>query len=130
MRYNMTELEKFSKRWAGVKFMESGSEMGEDGRAMCRSLRRLLTEACGTIGASVEKFRTGHYEAYAFVRRSDGSLVFVSFDDFRCRKTDMDACGAVEGVLVRTAESVEDYHGGRNTFCSLRGLAAGIECCK
>lgn len=118
----------FKKKWQGFNFTESGTRMGPDGKSLARSFHNLMKRVCAKIGASVVKAHTGHYDVSGFIQRKDGSLLYYSYGDFRMLGSiDVDACDACRGVLLRTATSTTDYHGGLNEFSSIRNLEKKIQ---
>lgn len=120
-------MQTFKKKWQGFYFTESGTRMGPDGKSLARSFHNLMKRVCAKIGAKVVKAHTGHYDVSGFIQRKDGSIVYYSYGDFRGMTIDVDACDACVGVLLRTASSITDYHGGVNNFSSIRNLETKIQ---
>lgn len=117
----------FKRKWNHKCFDESGTRMGPEGKSLARSFHNMMSRVCAGIGAKVVKKSTGHYDVSGFIQRRDGSLVYYSWGDFRMfGRIDVDACDACVGVLLRTAESTSDYHGGCNNFSSISDLSKKI----
>lgn len=120
-------MQTFKKKWQGFNFTESGTRMGPDGKSLARSFHNLMKRVCAKIGAKVVRAETGHYYVFGFIQRKDGSLVYYNYGDFRALgRIDVDACDACRGVLLRTATSTTDYHGGLNNFSSIADLETKI----
>ena len=118
-------MQTFKRKWQGVFFNESGTTMprGSMGMSLAISFHNLMKRVCKKIGAKVLLQRTGHYYVYGYLQRADGQIIYYNYGDFRMLgRIDVDACDACCGVLLRTATSIEDSHGGTNNFSSIRDL--------
>lgn len=90
----------------------NGSTTGDDfnifaGKFMLH-IRKSLPE-----GVKLVNFNRGHYYCSGFVQYED-KFAYFSISDVRHFPGDW-----VSNILIRTAESVKDYTGGRNGFCTL-----------
>lgn len=115
-------MQTFKEKWQGVNFTETGTRMGPLGKSLARSFHNLMKRVCAKIGAKVLVQKTGHYDVYGYIQRADGQILYYSYGDFRGLRIDVDACDACCGVLLRTASSVTDYHGGLNHFSPISDL--------
>lgn len=117
-------MQTFKRKWQGVFFNESGTTMprGSMGMSLAHSFHNLMKRVCAKIGAKVLVQKTGHYDVYGYIQRADGQILYYSYGDFRGLRIDVDACDACCGVLLRTASSVTDYHGGSNHFSPISDL--------
>lgn len=117
-------MQTFKRKWQGVFFNESGTTMprGSMGMSLAHSFHNLMKRVCAKIGAKVLVQKTGHYEVYGFIQRADGQIIYYSWGDFRGLHIDVNASGPMNGVLLRTATSVTDYHGGSNNFIPISDL--------
>ena len=121
-------MQTFKRKWQGVFFNESGTTMprGSMGMSLAISFHNLMKRVCKKIGAKVLLQRTGHYYVYGYIQRADGQIIYYNYGDFRGMTIDVDGCGPMLGVLLRTATSIEDSHGGTNNFSSIRDLENSI----
>lgn len=117
-------MQTFKRKWQGVFFNESGTTMprGSMGMSLAHSFHNLMKRVCAKIGAKVLVQKTGHYYVYGYIQRADGQIIYYNYGDFRGLRIDVDACDACCGVLLRTASSVTDYHGGSNHFSPISDL--------
>ena len=121
-------MQTFKRKWQGVFFTESGTTMprGSMGMSLAHSFHNLMKRVCAKIGAKVLVQKTGHYYVYGYIQRADGQIIYYSYGDFRGLMIDVNASGAMGGVLLRTASSVTDYQGGLNHFSSISDLEYNI----
>ena len=117
-------MQTFKKKWQGVFFNESGTTMprGSMGMSLAHSFHNLMKRVCKKIGAKVLVQKTGHYYVYGYIQRADGQIVYYNYGDFRGMTIDVNASGPMRGVLLRTATSIKDSHGGTNNFSSISDL--------
>ncbi len=117
-------MQTFKKKWQGVFFNESGTTMprGSMGMSLAHSFHNLMKRVCKKIGAKVLVQKTGHYYVYGYIQRADGQIVYYNYGDFRGMTIDVNASGPMRGVLIRTANSIKDSHGGTNNFSSISDL--------
>lgn len=117
-------MQTFKRKWQGVFFNESGTTMprGSMGMSLAHSFNNLMKRVCAKIGAKVLVQKTGHYYVYGYIQRADGQIIYYNYGDFRGMRIDVDACDACCGVLLRTASSINDSHGGLNDFSSISNL--------
>lgn len=117
-------MQTFKRKWQGVFFNESGTSMprGSMGMSLAISFHNLMKRVCAKIGAKVLVQKTGHYYVYGYIQRADGQIVYYNYGDFRGMTIDVNASGAMGGVLLRTATSVTDSCGGTNNFSQISDL--------
>ncbi len=117
-------MQTFKRKWQGVFFTESGTTMprGSMGMSLANSFHNMMKRVCAKIGAKVLVKKTGHYYVYGYIQRADGQIIYYSYGDFRGLMIDVNASGAMGGVLLRTASSVTDYQGGLNNFSAISDL--------
>ena len=122
-------MKTFKRKWQGVFFNESGTRMprGSMGMSLAISFHNLMKRVCKKIGAKVLRAETGHYYVFGYIQRADGQIIYYNYGDFRALgRIDVDACDACRGVLLRTATSINDSHGGHNNFSSISDLETRI----
>lgn len=117
-------MQTFKRKWQGVFFNESGTSMprGSMGMSLALSFHNLMKRVCKKIGAKVLLQKTGHYYVYGYIQRADGQIIYYNYGDFRGMTIDVNAGGAVDGVLLRTATSINDSHHGNNHFSPISDL--------
>lgn len=117
-------MQTFKRKWQGVFFTESETTMprGSMGMSLATSFHNMMKRVCAKIGAKVLVQKTGHYYVYGYIQRADGQIIYYSYGDFRGITIDVNASGAMGGVLLRTASSVTDYQGGLNNFSAISDL--------
>lgn len=115
-------MQTFKKKWQGVFFTESGTQMGPLGKSLAHSFHNLMKRVCAKIGAKVLVQKTGHYYVYGYIQRADGQIVYYNYGDFRGITIDVNASGPMNGVLLRTASSIKDSTGGTNNFSPISDL--------
>lgn len=71
-------------------------------------------------GVKLEAYHVGHFYVSGFVSRG-GKYAYFSISDVRYFRDDW-----VSNVLIRTAESLTDYTGGRNCYTSLSDFGHNI----
>ena len=117
-------MQTFKRKWQGVFFNESGTTMprGSMGMSLAISFHNLIKRVCKKIDAKVLLQSTGHYYVYGYIQRADGQIIYYNYGDFRGMTIDVNAGGPMAGVLLRTASSVTDSHGGTNNFSPISDL--------
>lgn len=121
---NEVTMQTFKRKWHGVHFTESGTTMprGSMGMSLAISFNNLMKRVCAKIGAKVLKQNIGHYYVYGYIQRADGQIIYYNYGDFRGMHIDVGVTGVIEGVLLRTASSVSDTHGGHNYYSAISDL--------
>ena len=72
--------------------------------------------------ADLVGFKYNHFDTSGFVCQ-DGVVVYISHDvGLWTHEIDFNASDCGKGVLYRTAETVKDFRGGMNRFCSINDL--------
>lgn len=125
---NEVTMKTFKRKWQGVHFTESGTTMlrGSMGMSLAISFHNLMKRICAKIGAKVLAQKTGHYYVYGYIQRADGQIIYYNYGDFRGMHIDVGVTGVIEGVLLRTASSVSDTHGGHNYYSAISDLETMI----
>lgn len=110
----------------GHTFEDWGCVCSDDYKAFSKAFKKYVNDEGKKYGYSVSKYSCGHYYTSMFVKNEDGKFVYVSYDWDRYSPVDVKASGCMRGVLVRTAKSETDFHGGVNHFSSLEKLGENI----
>jgi hypothetical protein len=97
----------------------SGSAAGEDFREFSRLFREAITKSL-PAGAKLVKFNSGHYYCSGFIQM-DSKFAYFSISDVRHFSGDWH-----KHILIRSAESLEDYHGGTNHYTGLDDFAENV----
>ena len=121
-------MQTFKRKWQGVFFNESGTRMprGSMGMSLAISFHKLIKRVCKKIDAKVLLQQTGHYYVYGYIQRADGQIIYYNYGDFRGMHIDVNASGPMDGVLLRTATSINDSQGGTNNYSSISDLETRI----
>ena len=107
------------KQYLNYEF-SSGCYTGEDYKTFQRKYINYLKSIAKEHGWTLCKVLKGHYEFSAFFKYKD-KYVYFSISDVRFFTNEW-----YNNVLIRTAESDTDYHGGTNCYSSLPVLPINI----
>lgn len=106
-------------QWKYYHF-ESASYVGEDFKKFAREFKSYLKDIMHSLDGELLVYSTGHFYVSAFVLRSDGQIIYISFPDVR------EGPNAFERILYRTAQHTKDYTGGHNNYTSVEDLSSAI----
>lgn len=106
--------------YLGYEF-SSGCETGEDYKQFERKYINYLKEICKENGWELVKANKNHYEFSAFLL-CQNKYIYLNIGDVRCFDNDW-----YKRILIRTAQSEKDYHGGQNNYTSLPNLTSNIK---
>ena len=95
----------------------SGSYTGEDYKSFQRKYINYLRSVCKENGWELLVPSKGHYWFSVFIRNEKNNHVYISIPDVRFWKNEW-----YEHILIRTAASEKDYHGGGNNYIDLPQL--------
>lgn len=95
---------------------DMGGYTSKDYRTFERKYRNFIRNICKHNGYELTKFMGGHYEFSCFVKGND-KYVYVSISDVRYWHNEW-----YRHILIRTATSDTDYHGGSNNYTTLQEL--------
>lgn len=98
----------------------SGSTTGEDFKVFARKFKAHIRKSLPE-GATLVKFRDGHYYLSGFVQRGE-NYVYVSIPDVRYFPGRWH-----DDILVRTAQSDTDYTGGSNCSTTLAEFSDAVD---
>ena len=104
--------------WLGYTF-ESSSALTPEFAEFSRQIKKELIRVMA--GWELKDYSRGHFYFSAFFEKA-GRYIYVSCSDVRYFKDDW-----YNNLLVRTAEGVKDYTGGRNTYATLPELKENAE---
>ena len=100
------------KKYLNYEF-STGCYTGEDYKTFQRKYINYLKTLAKENGWELVKALKGHYEFSAFFKFKD-KYVYFSIDDVRFFTNEW-----YNNILIRTAESDTDYHGGYNRYSTL-----------
>lgn len=100
----------------------SGSYTGEDYKTFQTKYINYLRSICKANDWTLVNVIKGHYEFSVFIRNINGQHVYFSISDVRFWRNEW-----YTRILIRTAESERDYHGGSNYHTSLPDLTENVE---
>lgn len=110
------------EKWIGYRFDRSDDcETGYDKKAvngLARNLRAYLKK--NIKGFEDLKITTNYYDISGFVK-ANGKYCYISMPDLRYQDR------WVNDILVREAEGMRDFKGGRNQFTELNNLVEDME---
>ena len=112
-------MKNFRTKWNGKAVEDCGCYMSKEAKSFVTAFKNMLKRELAPYGVEVIGMKPNHYDFSGFLKRGD-KYVYLSYDIPRYgQKIDFDQRGWAGPVLVRTAESDHDYHGGHNNFCSI-----------
>jgi hypothetical protein len=120
-------MHKFVKKWHGRCIEDLGCIMSDEAKQFYKEFKAYI-KSCVPAGTTLVDFKPNHYDFSGFICYNDDTYIYVSHsldrfnNEVRC-----DACDAMYGVLIRSAEGVKDYHGGPNHFTSIYELEEDLE---
>lgn len=98
----------------------SGCYTGEDYKQFQNKYISYLRTVCRQNDWELVKVGRNHYEFSAFIK-SNNSYVYFSISDVRFFRNEW-----YHHILIRTADSEYDYHGGHNNYTSLPKLQDAV----
>lgn len=98
----------------------SGCETGEDYKQFERKYINYLKSLCKENGWELVKANKNHYEFSAFLL-CENKYIYLNIGDVRCFDNEW-----YNRILIRTAQSEKDYHGGQNHYANLATLTNDI----
>lgn len=98
----------------------SGCYTGEDYKQFERKYINYLKSLCKDNGWEFVRALKNHYEFSAFLK-ANNQFVYFNISDVRYWLNEW-----YNHILIRTAESDKDYHGGQNNYTNLPDLTKNI----
>lgn len=89
-------------------------------RAVNRVFKKALKDLCTVNNLELISYNAGYFEGSAFIKRTDGRLVYVSVSDVR-HWPDF-----ATNILYRTCKHDKDFSGGANRYSDWEGLGKAI----
>ena len=99
----------------------SGCYTGEDYKTFQTKYINYLRSICKANDWTLVNVIKGHYEFSVFIRNQIGQHVYLSISDVRFWRNEW-----YTNILIRTAKSETDYHGGGNNHTSLPNLITNV----
>ncbi len=99
----------------------TGSYTGEDYKTFQTKYINYLRSVCKANDWTLVNVIRSHYEFSAFIRNQIGRYVYFSISDVRFWRNEW-----YSRILIRTAESETDYHGGSNYHTRLPDLVSNV----
>ena len=97
-----------------------GAYTSPDYKTFERKYKNCIKKIAQENDGELVKFSPNHYEFSCFVKRN-GKFVYISISDVRYWHNEW-----YNHILIRTAQSDKDFHGGTNWYCSLDELGNKI----
>ena len=112
----------FISKYNNYLFEDEGPVCSKDFKTFARAFKTYLTKN----NIEVCKHSCNHYDFSGFAKKDD-TYVYYSWSWNRFSPVDVDCVNYMGGLLVRHVESLNDYQGMRNHFCSLRHAPSVIK---
>ncbi len=112
----VSELEKY----LNYEF-STGCYPGEDYKQFQNKYINYLRTLCRQNGWELVNVGRNHYEFTCFVKNNENKYAYFSISDVRFWQNEW-----YNHILVRTATSERDYHGGMNNYTSLPNLKSAV----
>lgn len=108
----INELEKY----LNFEF-STGWNTGEDYRKFENEYIKCIKLICKKYDWKVIKINKNHYQFSMFIRNNNNKIIYLAINDVRYYKNEW-----YNKILVRIANSENDYVGEKNNYCSLDSL--------
>ena len=119
-------MKTFKKKWNGVAVQDCGSYMSKEAKSFVTAFKNMLKRELKDMGVEVVNITPEHYFLSGMIK-INGKYLYISYDIPRYGSPiNFDQSGCMQGVLYRPAKHENDWHGGRNRFCSIKNLPACI----
>ena len=106
------------ENWLDHEF-ESSSGTTPEFRVFHKEWVKTLKKKLG-VGYSFKDFKINHFDTSGFtINKETGKIVYISMSDVRHLSWHNEWYNK---ILIRSAESVKDYRGGRNMYRSFEGI--------
>lgn len=113
------------KKYQGKAVEDAGCYMSKEAKSFVSMFRNALKREFIDTSVEVVSCKAGHYFLYGFLQNGD-KYVYFSYDIPRYGKPIDSFADGLDGVLYRTAESTNDFHGGTNHYTSMVELKASV----
>ena len=111
-----TKIERLED-WAGIHF-ESSSGLTEEFAAFAKMFKQRIKRECEKNELSLCSFDRGHFYCSGFVgSQKTGRYIYFSISDVRYFSNSW-----LNNILIRTAEHIKDFTGGRNNSTDLKNF--------
>ena len=111
-------VQAYLKTYTGKVLEDWGSVVSEEFKKFSSDFRSVIKAQGKKVGAELKNYRMGHYDMSGFFERN-GKFVYFSYSPARRMPINPWDCGAMNGILIRTAEALKDFRGGMNHFTDI-----------
>lgn len=108
------------RKYIGYEF-SSGPYTGKDYLTFQTKYINYLRTLCRNNGWELVNVGRNHYCFTCFIKNAENKYIYLSVSDVRGYKPEW-----YTNVLIRTAASEKDYHGGNNNYTSLEDLQESL----
>lgn len=108
------------RKYIGYEF-STGIDTGKDYLTFQTKYINYLRTLCRNNDWEVTKITRGHYWLSVFIKNAENKYIYLSISDVRFFQHEW-----YYHVLIRTAKSDSDYHGGGNNYTSLENLQESL----
>lgn len=115
-----TKFKNLLKEFKDYQF-STGTRPGDDYKTFERKYRTALRSLAKELNGELASFNKNHYCFSAFIER-DGKYVYISISDVRYFPEEWH-----NNILIREAESDEDFSGGMNEYTDFENIKNDIE---
>lgn len=116
-------LTSFLKKWNMKSIEDWHTGVSDEFKTFVKDFRGMLKTELPDCDV---KIHSGHYFVSGYVSRGNRH-VYVSYDVPRMElPMDLNRKDALGGIMYRTAESTNDFHGGTNHFCTMAMLPKNV----
>lgn len=118
----MAKLIDLEKQYLGRQFVNGGGYTTKEYDTFQTKYINYLRSLCRENGWTLMKPLKGHYEFSVFIQDQNGYFVYFAISDVRFWQDQW-----YNHILIRSAKSAKDYHGGHNQYTDLPDAAKNIQ---
>ena len=115
-------MKNYIKKWHGRSVEDWGSVVSDEFKDFVNDFKKTVNSI---KDVSLEKFSSGHYDVSGFVSKDD-KYAYFSYSVPRGEQPIDGNTNGVYGILIRTADSSNDYRGGVNHFTNFDKLEENL----
>ncbi len=117
-------MDRLRKKYDKKAVEDQGCYMSKEAKSFVTCFKNALKRSFPNATITI---KAGHYDLYGFISQN-GNIAYISYSIPRYDQPfDFNDTSCMNGVLYRRAESIKDYKGGPNHFCSLNQLTDRLD---
>lgn len=118
--------DRFVTKYNNRSIEDCGSYTSEEFNTFAKGFKSFVKRNLEDLGFTLDSFYKGHYSISGFLEK-DGRYIYFGYDVPRDNyPIDVNTKSAHMGILIRSAESPRDFHGGMNNFTSFKDFADDV----